>query len=214
MRRECEDLLQTGRAAVEGGEKVPRSGTRYSVDGQKWLSAEHLLIALNKPSGYECSARPSHYPGVLELFSEHYRRRGLQPVGRLDQDTTGLLLLTDNGELNHRLTSPKHHVPKTYLVTLAESVDERFCEKLRTGVELHGDGFVKADSALLLSPLQTEVVIRQGLYHQVKRMIAAAGNRCTQLVRTALGPWNLEELGLAEGEWKVLNNYFYTISFS
>ncbi len=87
------------------------------VDGQPWVTHVKALIMLHKPAGYECSLKPGAWPGVHNLLPVPLRRRGLQPVGRLDQDTTGLLLLTDDGPLLHKLTSPKHHVPKVYEVT-------------------------------------------------------------------------------------------------
>ena len=89
----------------------------FEVDGRAWPYHERALILLHKPAGYECSQKPRHHPGVLTLLPPPLRRRGVQPVGRLDEDTTGALLLTDDGALIHRLSSPKHHVPKVYEVT-------------------------------------------------------------------------------------------------
>src|SRR5690606_15733973 len=121
-RRDCDGLVLRGLVAVQG-ERVedpdavfPRDGLHMVVDGLPWITHARALVMLHKPPGYECSLKPGAWPGVHNLLPVPLRRRGLQPVGRLDQDTTGLLLLTDDGPLLHKLTSPKHHVPKVYEV--------------------------------------------------------------------------------------------------
>jgi 16S rRNA pseudouridine516 synthase len=119
-RRDCEGLIQHGLVQVQG-EVVTDPDAVFQqdklalvVDGLPWITHIKALIVLNKPAGYECSLKPGAWPGVHNLLPVPLRRRGLQPVGRLDQDTTGLLLMTDDGPLLHKLTSPKHHVPKVY----------------------------------------------------------------------------------------------------
>ena len=144
-RRVCEGLILNGLVQVNG-EVVDDLDAAFLedrlnlvVDGQPWVTHVKALIMLHKPAGYECSLKPGAWPGVHNLLPVPLRRRGLQPVGRLDQDTTGLLLLTDDGPLLHKLTSPKHHVPKVYEVTCKHPVTPAMCEKLRKGVVLDDD---------------------------------------------------------------------------
>jgi 16S rRNA pseudouridine516 synthase len=140
------------------------------------------------------------------------RRRGLQPVGRLDQDTTGLLLLTDDGPLLHKLTSPKHHVPKVYEVTCKHPVTQAMCDKLLKGVVLDDDPTpVKADAAVAVpaadggETLHLRLTLLQGKYHQVKRMVAAVSNRVEGLHRSEIGRLTLPE-DLAPGQWRWLED--------
>jgi len=175
------------------------------VDGQPWVTHVKALIMLHKPAGYECSLKPGAWPGVHNLLPVPLRRRGLQPVGRLDQDTTGLLLLTDDGPLLHKLTSPKHHVPKVYEVTCKHPVTPTMCEKLRKGVVLDDDPDpVYADAAEPVGEGETlhlRLTLLQGKYHQVKRMVAAVSNRVEGLHRSQIGRLTLPE-DLAPGQWR------------
>ena len=133
------------------------------------------------------------------------RARGVQPVGRLDQDTTGLLLLTDDGALNHRLSSPRHAVPKTYLATLKHAAEGTLCERLLGGVQLHDEPApIAALRCELLADTTLRIVICEGKYHQVKRMVAAAGNRVEALHREAVGDLVLPP-DLAPGQWRWLH---------
>jgi len=132
--------------------------------------------------------------------------REVQPVGRLDHDTTGLLLLSDDGDFIHAQSSPKHHVPKLYLATTHEAVTPALIETLLAGVQLHDEPApLAAQSCRQVGEQQLEIVLEQGKYHQVKRMLAAAGNHCTALCRVAIGGLTLEALGLAAGEWVFLD---------
>ena len=106
--------------------------TEVEVDGVRWPVHAKALLMLHKPAGYECSQKPRHHPSVMGLLPAPLQRRGVQPVGRLDADTTGLLLLTDDGALIHRLTSPKHHVPKVYEVTAKHPIDAAQLQALAT----------------------------------------------------------------------------------
>lgn len=199
-RRECRDLCRQGRARFLSlpGE---REGTLYSVDGVEYRAQRRLVIALNKPLGYECSTRPTHYPSVLELLPQRFIRRNIQPVGRLDAHTTGLLLLTDDGQLNHRLSHPSFHLPKTYLLETETAWEPSEVEILLQGVDLRHDGRVRAIKARLVEPHWVEITLDRGLYHQVRRMAGALGKRCVSLMRIGFGPWNLQQLGLSPGGW-------------
>ncbi|MDE2565347.1 MAG: 16S rRNA pseudouridine(516) synthase [Burkholderiales bacterium] len=209
-RRDCAALVRAGAVSI-GGEVVvdpaarfATAGLNFSVDGIGWPFHATALVLLHKPAGYECSQRPRHHPGVLSLLPAPLRRRGLQPVGRLDADTTGLLLLTDDGALIHHLTSPKHHVPKVYEVLARHPVDEAQVERLRAGVVLDDDPRpVRAAAAVQTGTHRLTLTLTEGKYHQVKRMVAAAGNRVEALHRSAFGALALDAT-LPPGQWRWL----------
>jgi 16S rRNA pseudouridine516 synthase len=174
----------------------------FSVFGESHLYRKNLYIALNKPTDYECSRKPSHHRGVLSLLPEQFDRRDLQPVGRLDSDTTGLLLMSDDGAFIHAQSSPKRHIPKVYRATTQDLVTEQLLDKLLGGVKLHDEPHpLAAISCRKVDTYQVEIVLEQGKYHQVKRMLAAADNHCTALCRIQIGALKLDEIGLAPGEW-------------
>ena len=180
---------------------VDTNGLEFSVDGVNWPYFEKAVIALNKPAGYECSRKPIHHPSVMSLLPAPLRNRGVQPVGRLDEDTTGLLILTDDGALLHRLTHPKKHVAKIYRVTAKHPMDEKMFHQLLTGVVLDGEKeTVAADAIEQKSDRVFEMKITQGKYHQVKRMVAAVGNRVQALHRISVGHYTLSE-ELSEKQW-------------
>jgi 16S rRNA pseudouridine516 synthase len=207
-RRACAGLALSGRVAVRGeviddpDALLPLAGLVLRVDGQDWPYHERALVMLHKPAGYECSMKPRHHPGVMSLLPPPLRERGVQPVGRLDADTTGLLLLTDDGTLLHRLTSPRHHVPKVYEATAKHPVDAAQVQRLLDGVVLDDDPApVRAAAAEATGTHTVRLVLTEGKYHQVKRMIAAAGNRCEALHRSAVGALVLPA-DLAPGQWR------------
>lgn len=211
-RRECRALVRKGRVRVEGAPvddpfaPFDAAGLNLSVDDVDWTCVPKVYVALHKPPGFECSRNPSHHQSVFELLPPHFAERGVQPAGRLDQDTTGLLLLSDDGPFIHRVTSPKHKVEKTYVATCVAPVHPDAVRDLLEGVMLRDAK--EASRALRCRALEhdvMELVIQEGKYHQVKRMIAAAGNRCERLHRSALGALSLEGLGLGEGEWMLLD---------
>ena len=214
-RRDCEGLILHGLVQVRGevvtdpDAVFPVDLLELVVDGMPWVAHVKALIVLNKPAGYECSLKPGAWPGVHNLLPVPLRRRGLQPVGRLDQDTTGLLLLTDDGPLLHKLTSPKHHVPKVYEVTCKHPVTQSMCDKLLKGVVLDDDPMpVKADAAEAVGVGETchlRLTLLQGKYHQVKRMVAAVSNRVEGLHRSQIGQLTLAD-DLAPGQWRWLED--------
>ena len=214
-RRDCDGLVSHGLVQVRG-EVVddpyavfPVDGLEMVIDGQPWIAHVRALIVLNKPAGYECSLKPGAWPGVHNLLPVPLRRRGLQPVGRLDQDTTGLLLMTDDGALLHKLTAPKHHVPKVYEVTCKHPVTQDMCDKLTSGVVLDDDPMpVQADAAELVGEGETlhlRLTLLQGKYHQVKRMVAAVGNRVEGLHRSQIGRLTVPD-DLAPGQWRWIDD--------
>ena len=207
-RKWCRQLVADGEVCI-GGERVTQydrtfvaEGLEFTVYGETWAYRAKVYIALNKPPGYECSRRPAHHPGVLTLLPEQYTWRDVQPVGRLDHDTTGLLLLSDDGAFIHAQSSPKHHVPKVYVATTHDPVTPELVAQLQAGVQLHDEPAPLVAQARRLDTHRLEVILEQGKYHQVKRMLAAAGNHCDALRRVAIGGLRLDALGLREGEWR------------
>jgi 16S rRNA pseudouridine516 synthase len=212
-RKWCRDLIASGEVSIDGTvirdhKAVFDTGAlTFTLFDEEWIYREHVYIALHKPQNYECSRKPSHHPGVLSLLTEEFTWRDVQAVGRLDHDTTGLLLLSDDGGFIHAQSSPKRHVPKLYVATTAEPVTPDLVQQLLTGVKLHDEPApIAAVSCRQIDDHRLEIVLEQGKYHQVKRMLAAAGNHCAVLHRSAIGNLTLEDLGLAEGEWCYLED--------
>lgn len=207
-RRECAALIASGAVAVAGRviddpqAEFATDGLTFSVNGQAWSFHAPAVVLLHKPAGYECSTKPRHHPSVLALLPAPLRLRGVQPVGRLDADTTGLLLLTDDGALLHRLTSPRHHVPKVYEVATRHAVSAEQVERLLAGVVLDDDPQpVRAAAAQATGERSLQLTLTEGKYHQVKRMLAAVGNRVEALHRSAFGPLAIPH-DLAPGTWR------------
>jgi 16S rRNA pseudouridine516 synthase len=166
-----------------------------------WPFHERALILLHKPAGYECSQKPRHHPSVMSLLPAPLHRRGVQPIGRLDEDTTGLLLFTEDGTLIHRLTSPKHHVPKVYRVQAKHNVSNEQLAQLLNGVVLEDSPIpVKALAIERTGPHRFDMTLGEGKYHQVKRMLAAVGNRCEGLHRSRFGALEIPA-DLKAGHW-------------
>jgi 16S rRNA pseudouridine516 synthase len=211
-RKECRGLIAAGRISLDGELQLDAdflldpAGRRLDVDGVGWPWFQRLYLALNKPSGYECSRAPSGHPAIFDLLPDHFVRRGVQSAGRLDWDTRGLLLLSDDGDFLHALTAPKRHLPKTYRALTARPLDADQLAQLRAGVVLRDDPApVKALGCRQVDEFRLELTIGEGKYHQVKRMIAAAGNHCQALERVAVGDLRLEDLDLAEGAWTYID---------
>lgn len=210
-RKACRALIEAGRLGIDGqicrqpATSLLPDGLVFELDGQRWPWRAQLYLALYKPPGFECSRNPQHHPSVLQLLPAHFVERGVQPVGRLDADTSGLLLLSDDGAFIHALASPRRHVAKTYRVSTRHPVDAGQLTALLDGVQLHDEPAPLA--ALAAEPVAERVLdltIDQGKYHQVKRMLAAAGNRVEGLHRLAMGSLRLDGpplAGLAEGQW-------------
>jgi 16S rRNA pseudouridine516 synthase len=222
-RREVEALLAAGRltdaqgevlygddevgegASASGAHRVPHAALR--LDGEPVDPAPGLLVAMHKPVGFTCSTKD---PGrvVYELLPPRWKARDpiVSPVGRLDKETSGLLLFTDDGALLHRLTSPKHHQPKVYRAMLAEDLRGSEAALFAAGTLLL-DGEAKPLRPVgfeVLGPREARLTLHEGRYHQVRRMFAATGNAVLALHREAVGGLTLEALGLRAGEWRLL----------
>lgn len=225
-RRVCAGLVQQGWVQVHGvvgdaqeppalctdpSTDLPLEGLRLRVQGVDWECHAKAYLMLHKPAGTECSQKPSTYPSVYSLLPSPLRQRpsksavqGVQAIGRLDQDTTGLLLLSDDGQFIHRMASPKKHVPKVYRVTTKHPVDDAQVGKLLAGVVLDDDPQpVRAAACEPLGELQMDLTLTEGKYHQVKRMVAAVGNRVEALHRWRMGALELPA-DLLPGQWRWL----------
>lgn len=164
-----------------------------------------LYLMLHKPSGVISATEDPSQRTVLDLI-QHPHVRLLHPVGRLDKDTTGLLLLTNDGQWSHRITAPRQHVPKTYLAQLAEPLTELAAQQLLQGVLLHSETqIVTASKVEIIPKQQVRLTIHEGKYHQVKRMLAAVGNRVETLHREQIGALSLDPQ-LPIGEWRFLTH--------
>ena len=218
-RRLCTGLVQNGLVAIDGqvvtdpATEVEPEGLRFTVEGKPWEYHAKAYLMLHKPAGYECSQKPSAWPSIYTLLPAPLRQRpvkggqpGVQAIGRLDQDTTGLLLMSDDGAFIHRMSSPKHHVPKVYEVGTADPVDARQVKRLLEGVVLDDDPRpVRAAACEATGENALQLVLTEGKYHQVKRMLAAVGNRVVTLHRSRIG--NLSVPGdLPAGHWRWLTS--------
>ena len=219
-RRICAGLVQQGYVQVDLGlglatcsdatYDVPvLEGMPFSVQGVLWPYRAKAYVLLHKPAGYECSHKPSAWPSLYTLLPAPLRQRpqksavqGVQAVGRLDQDTTGMLVLTDDGPLIHRMSSPRHHVPKVYEVTTAESITDKQVQRLLEGVVLDDSPKpVKAAACMAVSQNHMRLTLTEGKYHQVKRMLIAVGNAVVGLHRSQIGAMPLPQ-DLAPGQWR------------
>lgn len=210
-RKFCRSLVLEHRVEIGGiictdpGLPIETDNLSFCIDGEQWEYRKKLYLVLNKPAGYECSHQPQHHPSVFSLFPPPFIHRGLQCAGRLDQDTTGMLLLSDDGNFIHRYTSPRKKVPKIYQITTADPFRQDQLERLENGVELRDEKTItKALKCRLIDEYHVKLVIAEGKYHQVKRMIAAVGNRVEKLHRSAIGGLSLPA-SLPAGHWCFLN---------
>lgn len=225
MRRVCAGMVQRGlvqvrqknagqaqwRTVADTSASFDTDGLEFSVQGTAWQFHQKAYLMLHKPAGIECSQKPSAWPSVYTLLPTPLRERpvkggkpGVQAIGRLDQDTTGLLLLSDDGAFIHRMSSPKKNLPKVYQIHTADSVTENQIERLLAGVVLDGEPKpVKAAHCRLHAAHHLEMAITSGKYHQVKRMLAAVGNRVERLHRSQIGNLHLPD-NLPEGQWRWL----------
>lgn len=208
-RRQIQQLARQSRLEVNGTvEKNParllQAGDSVTLDGELIQAAGARYFMLHKPAGIVCANSDGNHPTVLDLLDEPQKDR-LQIAGRLDLDTTGLVLITDDGQWNHRVTSPRRACRKRYRVQLAEAISETTPARFAEGVLLHGEEKPTLPAALTLLDSHSALLeIAEGRYHQVKRMFAAVGNRVTALHREAIGPIELDAL-LTEGHYRALS---------
>jgi len=209
-RPECRALICSGRVSVNGVlcddpyADFDIEGFEFAVDGTVWSWRKFAYVLLNKPSNFECSQRPIHHPSVYGLLPKPLITRGVQAVGRLDEDTTGFLLLSDDGQFIHTYTSPKKKIPKVYDVTVKHPLDDKQISALLSGVLLKDEAVpISATGCIIQTERLLTMTVTEGKYHLVKRMIAAAGNRVEALNRVAVGGMSLPS-DLPVGQWKWL----------
>jgi 23S rRNA pseudouridine2605 synthase len=204
-RRGADELIKAGRVTVNGGpgqlNTVVGAHDRVAVDGEEVARQRLSYVLLHKPAGVVTTARdPQGRPTVVELVPAEPR---VVPVGRLDADTTGALLLTNDGQLAHRLAHPRYGVEKTYVAGVEGDPDDQALRRLREGVELE-DGRTAPARARRLGPGRVELVLHEGRKHQVKRMLGAVGHPVTLLHRSEYAGLGLD--GLGPGAWRALTS--------
>ena len=211
-RKACRIMVRHHEVTVNGQEcedpfaDFETENLKFTVRGEPWLFREKAYLMLHKPGGYECSHKPQHHPSIFSLLPPPLIERGVQAIGRLDEDTTGLLLLSDDGTFIHRMSSPKWKVPKIYEVTTKHAVDDAQIGKLLNGVQLVDEP--EPIAALACQQISEKVIhltLAEGKYHQVKRMVAAISNRVEGLKRIQIGGLKLPE-DLQPGEWQWLED--------
>jgi len=206
----CDDI--NSKWDINGYDNDP-TGFTFSVHDILWTYQENAYLMLNKPKGYECTQRSKSNISIFSLLPAELVTRGVQAVGRLDLDTTGLLLFSDDGQFIHKMTSPKHNTPKVYEVTTAELVNELQLAQLNRGVILNDSpNPVSALTCMQTGPRQIQMTLTSGKYHQVKRMLAAVGNHVTALHRSQINQLQLPE-SLAQGKWRWLTKHELDLLF-
>jgi len=213
-RREVKALVRQGRVLVDGipacsGEdKVDAESVEIVVNGESLTYRRYTWVMLNKPAGYLSATEDGRGPTVLDLLPQELQKQGLFPVGRLDKDTEGLLLLTNEGGLAHNLLSPKHHVDKVYYARVAGHVVEEDCRAFEAGMVL-GDGLACQPAGLEIltagDESEVHVTLREGKFHQVKRMLADRGKPVLYLERIKMGNLTLDP-SLSRGEYRFLTD--------
>lgn len=207
-RREIHSLIKQGAVSVSGKTATQaavhlQGDEDVRVQGEQVISPNPRYLMLHKPQGYVCANHDSEHPTVLDLL-DLPKKTKLQIVGRLDVDTTGLVLLTDDGQWNHRVTAPRNHYLKTYEVKTVDPIPADAIDKFLTGLMLHGETKPTKPAQLRLTASHSaEIKLAEGKYHQVKRMFAALGNRVIALHRTSIGHIHLDSQ-LAPGEYRSL----------
>ncbi len=200
-RKDVKEIIKKGRVTLNG--KVVRDGAvkidvqtdKVCLDGEELSLKKHIYIMLNKPQGVVSASDSDTDKTVVDLVPEELYRKGLFPAGRLDKDTTGFVLITDDGDFAHRILSPKNHIFKTYLARLEHSLTESDIHLIEGGITL-SDGTTLKEAKLEIiedgeNPL-VKIMICEGKYHQVKRMFAAAGNKVVALHRSKMGELELD----------------------
>ena len=208
-RREVKALVRQGLVRVDGRlaasaeDKLDPAAAVVTVAGETISLCRFTYVMLHKPAGLLTATEDRKQPTVLDLLPPELRRIGLAPVGRLDKDTEGLLLLTNDGELTHRLLSPKYHVDKRYLARVDGELSAADTEAFARGMTL-GDGLECLPAGLEVLPDRVCIVtLREGKFHQVKRMLAARGAPVLYLKRLSMGPLTLDD-SLAAGAYRLL----------
>ena len=212
-RSKVRELCKKGRITVDGRVckksdfKIDPAASTVEIDGTAIIYREHIYIMLNKPQGVVCSTHDGDSPTVLSLVPPELFREGLFPAGRLDKDTEGFVLITDDGELAHKMLAPKSHVPKTYFVRLERPWEDYYNDRFAEGMIIDGDE--KCLPAQFIPDYQNSyecrLVLHEGKFHQVKRMFQALDNKVVYLKRISIGNMDLDENLPLGGCLEILN---------
>ncbi len=198
-RSDAKNLLKKGKVTVNNAviksadAKIDPENDVVAIEGKKINYRKFMYIMLNKPEDVVCATRDGLSSTVLELLPEDFRRKGLFPAGRLDKDTEGFVFITDDGELAHKMLSPKNHVEKEYVVTLEQPAKDNYIQLFESGMTIDGDEkCLPAKLTLTDDPKIVRLILHEGKYHQVKRMMLAAGNKVVHLKRIRMGGIELD----------------------
>ena len=209
-RTDAKQMIKKGRVCVNGipaksGDVKVADADIVAVDGNKISYSRFVYIMMNKPKGVISASDGKGEKTVVDLVPSDMQRRGLFPAGRLDKDTTGFVLLTDDGEFAHSILAPSRHIDKTYVVTLDKPVTPEAVADFRSGMELNGERLLQADAEIISEDATVcRVVLRQGLYHQIKRMFKKHGLTVLELKRVKMGNLPLDD-SLLPGECRYLS---------
>jgi 16S rRNA pseudouridine516 synthase len=200
-----EEITVNGEMCDDPDAEFSLENLSYTVKGEAWDYKEKSYLMMHKPANYECSHKTQHHPTIYSLLPHPLVERDVQCIGRLDEDTTGLILISDDGKFIHKMSSPKHKVPKIYEVTCKHPVSEANIYALLEGVKLIDE--TETIAALAVKQINERVIhmtLAEGKYHQVKRMVAAISNRVEGLKRIQIGKLKLPD-DLKVGEWRWLS---------
>ena len=209
-RTDAKQMIKKGRVSVNGipaksGDVKVADADIVAVDGNEISYSRFVYIMMNKPKGVISASDGKGEKTVVDLVPSDMQRRGLFPAGRLDKDTTGFVLLTDDGEFAHSILAPSRHIDKTYVVTLDKPVTPDAVADFRSGMELNGERLMQADAEIISEDATVcRVVLRQGLYHQIKRMFKKHGLTVLELKRVKMGNLPLDD-SLLPGECRYLS---------
>jgi 16S rRNA pseudouridine516 synthase len=200
-----EEITVNGEMCDDPDAEFSLENLSYTVKGEAWDYKEKSYLMMHKPANYECSHKTQHHPTIYSLLPHPLVERDVQCIGRLDEDTTGLILISDDGQFIHKMSSPKHKVPKIYEVTCKHPVSEANIHALLGGVQLLDEPETIAALAVIqISERVIHMTLAEGKYHQVKRMVAAISNRVEGLKRIQIGGLKLPD-DLKVGEWRWLS---------
>jgi 16S rRNA pseudouridine516 synthase len=208
-RSEVKRWIKAGSVQINGGTitnaaYTVANGDQVALNNERIKAPENRYFMLNKPSGYICATQDSNHPIALDILQEPNKHK-LQIAGRLDKDTTGLVLITDDGQWNHRVTAPSRQCFKYYRVTLAQPLNTELISLFEQGIQLHNDEHLTRPAQLhIIDDYHAELALQEGKYHQVKRMFAAVGNHVTNLHRYRIGNIYLDDY-LLSGHYRPLN---------
>ena len=210
-RSQCAKAAKSGAITVDGAAvrdaslNIDPEKNVIAYNGEVIAYSEYIYIMMNKPTGYVCSNDESGELLVFDLLDERYKRKYIFTVGRLDKETSGLIIITNDGKSAHAALSPKHHVEKTYEYTLAEPLSEQDRIKLEDGIELK-DGYTTKPCKIIPTDEKSgKIILSEGKYHQIRRMFAAVSNKVETLMRISFGKITLDG-SLERGQWRLLTD--------